>query len=202
MIEIKPIDESILVFIHVKKTAGISVQRILSHQFRNKFYGGHTHGELRDYVRHNELSKSDILDVQNGSCICKHWSMSDYAIIENRCNFVTIFRHPLDRILSHYNFYRRHHPSGISINEYIKHNDNINLFSRMINPLKLCEFYMFDTIDTDLSLSSLIRGGPMKHLNKTPYDFHFSDRQKENFLNLNSDDLELYKWAQSNRRIL
>lgn len=198
MWKIKDCRESILVFIHIKKTAGISLQLALAKQFGTKFYGGHSHNALKALVYHNEID--DLQTIPNGACVCKHWPMSKFDQIEHRCNFITVLRHPLDRIISHYNFYRLHHNQGQDVDSYIRDTPNINVLSNMIDRNKLCEFYLFEHLEEDLAKSEILQFRDVKHLNITKRKFTFSRKQKADFLRLNKDDLDLYEWALSQRQ--
>ncbi len=199
MIDVKPLKESVLVFLHIKKTAGISLQRILSKQFGARFYGGHSHSLLKGRVASNELTVDAVSQVPNGSCICKHWKMSEFEGISHRCNFVTVLREPLNRIVSHYNFYRMHHNDGLSIDEYIRQPGNINLQSQTVDADGLCEAYVFERLAEDLKKSKLIRSSGVDHINKTRYKYTFTDSQIRDFYDLNKADVELYQSVEQGR---
>lgn len=200
MKNIKPLDSSILVFVHVKKTAGISIQLCLLKQYGNKFYGGYSHSEIRraGAVDH-KISIDTIEKLPLGSCICKHWPMSDFQSIAHKSNFVAVVRHPVSRLICHYNFYKKHHPSGDSIDEYIRQPESMNVYKRMIsNPDELCEIYIFEDLDNCLRKSKIIKLHKLPYTNKTRYHCEFSDSQINDVKMLNKEDLDFYKWAQGN----
>lgn len=195
MREIKPLEESILVLVHVKKTGGISLQYLLSKQYGSRFYGGYTHGFLKDIVPKNKLSKKDIIHVSQGSCICKHWSVFQYKKIEDKCNFVTILRHPLDRIVSHFNFYKMHHSKqNISFLEYMKWECNRNVYHKYCGNMdKFCEIYNFANLKKSIHKSKIIENRDLPTSNKTKYTYKPTTKEIHEFMSFNNKDMKLYE---------
>lgn len=190
----KDLDKSILVFIHVKKTGGISLQWLLAKQYGAKFYGGHTHSALKKVAAVNPVKKNQIHSLPDGSCICKHWSFEDFSSLKDRANFITIARHPTSRIVSHYNFYRKHFPKGQTFREYIQDPANINLYTRFLprDLSLLTEVLPFEDLAGSVSRSKIINASrALPHTNKTPYKHVLIEL--ELFKKLNADDLYLYE---------
>lgn len=186
--------DDILAFIHIKKTGGISLQKVLAKQYGKRFFGGHTHSALRK-VAVNPLEKDGLYGLPKGSCVCKHWTYSDYKPIHDRAEFVTILRDPVDRISSHYNFYLKHHPKGQSFYEYIHDPMNVNIYSKFLptDPALLSEIYLFHKLQDSVNCSKIIRPCKMPHVNKTPYRYKINDDEIALFRILNQKDLELYE---------
>lgn len=190
----KDLNKSILIFIHVKKTGGISLQWLLAKQYGTKFYGGHTHCALKKVAAVNLIEKHQIHKLPEGSCICKHWQFSDFVKLQDKANFVTIVREPTSRIVSHYNFYRKHFPKGQTFKEYIQDPANINLYSRFLpNDLSILdEVYSFSDLAGSIGRSRIVNvSGTVPHTNKTLYKY--PSKEIELFKNINAQDLELYE---------
>lgn len=185
----------ILAFIHIKKTGGISLQKVLAKQYGKKFFGGHTHSALKKVAAVNPLEKNKLNKLPNGSCVCKHWTYADYAPIHSRAKFVTVLRDPVDRICSNYNFYLKHHPRGQSFNEYVHDTANINLYSRSLpdDPDLLSEIYLFHRLQESINHSTIINQCKLSHTNKTPYRYRINHDEIALFKDLNQKDLELYE---------
>ncbi|MAG26968.1 hypothetical protein CMI47_15625 [Candidatus Pacearchaeota archaeon] len=193
MKKLLPLDESVLVFLHVKKTGGISLQKLIQDQFPGKFYGN-DHSALK---KKKKIKKSDIKDIPNGSAVANHWTYEDFKPIKDRCNFITIIRNPLDRIVSAYNFYLQHHPSGDTFSGYIKEDNNKNVITKFIDdPALMTEFYLFENIPKDIVSSSLLSiSKKIEHTNKTKYEYRPSDSEIKYFIDLNNLDIEVYSKA-------
>lgn len=185
----------ILAFIHIKKTGGISLQKVLAKQYGRKFFGGYTHSVLKKVAPVNPIEKDRVHELPDRSCICKHWTYNDYAPIHDRAKFVTVLRDPVDRISSHYNFYLKHHPKGQSFDEYVHNAANINLYSRSLpaDPTLLSEIYLFHRFQESISRSKIINPCRLSHTNKTPYQYRINHDEIALFRELNQKDLELYK---------
>jgi len=195
--------DEILVFIHIKKTAGISLQWLLAKQFGKKFFGGHIHTALKTVAAKNPIKKSGLDKLPNGSCVCKHWTYDDFTAIQGRSKFLTIVRDPVDRIVSHYKFYRQHYPRGQSFREYIEDSKNINLYSKFLpNDLNLLtEVLFFENLQESVNRSSLIATASLPFKNKTIFRFKPLDEDISLFKQLNSKDLEFYEKLGSRKLI-
>jgi len=187
-------NQSVLVFIHVKKTGGISLQWLLAKQYGSKFYGGHTHSALKKVAAANPIEKGQLNKLPDGSCVCKHWTFADFQSLQDRANFVTVIREPSSRIVSHYNFYRKHYPKGQSFQEYVQDPANINLYTRFMpkDLSLLTEVYSFEDLSGALDRSRIITTSEtLPHTNKTPYKY--PSEEIDLFRELNKQDLELYE---------
>jgi len=190
----KNLQDSVLVFLHIKKTGGISLQKILAKQYGKRFYGGHTHSALRKIAAKNSVEKNNISSIPNGSCICKHWTYQEFDSIKDRANFITIVRDPLDRIVSHYNFYLMHYPKGQSFAEYVEDPKNINIYSRFLpkNLKQLSEIYFFDSLQESINKSRILSEKDLSKTNKTRYIYTPSSEELDKFCIINQIDMELY----------
>lgn len=182
----------ILVFVHIKKTAGIALQLALAKQYGDKFYGGYTHGALKGCAV-NPLERGDLDKVPLGSCVCKHWGYDVFSSIARKCKFLTVVRDPRKRIVSHYNFMLKHHPNGPSFRKYIRNPENVNVMSRMIvDPVYFDEILIVEHLDEDLPHSQLVQANRLKRANRTPYRYTPQAEELEEFDSLNDADLQLY----------
>ncbi len=189
MKELLPLSESVLVFLHIKKTGGISLQKLIQSKYVGKFYGSN-HSALK---KKKHLNKAGIKYVLNGSAIANHWVYDDFHLIKERCNFITVIRDPVDRVVSAYNFYLQHHQSGMSFLRYIREKKNINLFSKSISDIELMsEVYLFDTFNKSIIKSRIFdKSGSVEHLNKTNYRYRPSKVELDEFIELNKTDIDL-----------
>jgi len=191
--ELLPLDESVLVFLHIKKTGGISLQRLIQDRYPGKFYGN-DHSALKRKIR---VKKSEIEDIPNGSAVANHWTYDDFAHIKDRCNFVTIVRNPIDRIISAYNFYKKYSEEGNSFSSYINNNKNINIIIKTIKHLRnITEIYSLDSIKKDLNESSIFNSNDFLHTNRTTYSeikgvysYYPNRKETKEFTDLNEEDI-------------
>ena len=191
----KYLNDSVLVFIHIKKTGGISLQRLLSEQYGSNFFGGHIHTELRRFVAKNPIEQDGIVSLPNGSCVCKHWKYEDFHSIQERANFITIVREPSDRIVCHYNFYLMHYPKGQSFMKYIHDPKNINLYSRFLpqNLDHLSEVYFFENLQDSINDSKILTCKDLPRTNATNYIYTPTKRELYKFRDINEQDMALYR---------
>jgi hypothetical protein len=94
----------LIVFLHIPKTAGSSLKSQISIQYTNaeRFFinGAHPSESL------DELSKdSEALSLK---AIYGHIDFGSIDFLNAEKTYVTILRHPLDRIVSHYYFVKAH----------------------------------------------------------------------------------------------
>jgi len=197
-----PLNESVLVFLHIKKTGGISLQKLIQDQYPDKFYGN-DHSVLKKKIK---IKKSVIEDIPNGSAVANHWTYDDFKCIKDRCNFVTIVRNPVDRIISAYNFYKKFSEEKLGFSDYINLQDNTNVMSRVIGDIRnMSEIYLLERLRDDLRNSSVLKAYDILHMNRTTYtdikgrySFYPSSNQISEFIGLNSKDIDLYE--EINRR--
>lgn len=192
------LDESVLVFLHIKKTGGISIQKLIQEQYPGRFYGN-DHSALKKKVK---IKKSDINSIPNGCAVANHWTYDDFRSIKNRCNFIATIRNPVDRIVSAYNFFLLHHGNGCSFLDYIKEDKNINLFSKsIIDKNFMTEIYLFSDLKRSIMCSKILNNtNGMKHLNKTRYRYNPSSSEIEKFMILNSTDIDLYNILKKDKK--
>jgi len=199
MRKLLPPRRSVLVFVHTKKTAGISMQIQLAQQYPSALYGAWDVSALRKFKIKRLDDPNQVNRVPNGACISKHWPMDAYKPIEGRSNFVTVFRLPIDRIISHYNFYLKHHPKGVSFQEYIHDPQNINVYTHMIKDRsKLTEVYILERLASCLLASKIIRKPKIRHVNRTKYVYTPTKSELGDFAKLNKEDFDFYLWACDN----
>ncbi|MHA2279408.1 MAG: hypothetical protein ACXAC5_00755 [Promethearchaeota archaeon] len=183
-----------MVFIHVKKTGGISLQWLLAKQYGAKFYGGHDHSVLQKIAAVNPIEPDQLYHLPGGSCVCKHWPFLAFQSLQEQANFITIIRDPVSRVVSHYNFYRKHYPKGKAFRDYIREANNINLYTRFMpqDLSVLTEVYAFEDLEQSLSRSQIIQiPDKLPHTNKTPYKY--SAKEIDAFKKLNRQDMDLYE---------
>jgi len=197
--KILPLNESVLVFLHIKKTGGISLQKLIQDQYPDKFYGN-DHSALKKKIK---IKKNYIESIPNGSAVANHWTYDDFKSIKDRCNFVTIVRNPIDRIISSYNFYKKYSEEGNSFSNYINNNKNINIIIKTIKHLRnIAELYNLDNIKKDLNESNIFNSNDFLHINRTThseikgvYSYYPNRKETKEFTELNEEDINFYNEA-------
>lgn len=191
----KDLDKSILVFIHIKKTGGISLQWLLAKQYGAKFYGGHTHSALKRVSSVNPIEKNQLHTLPEGACVCKHWTYDDFAVIHKRAKFITIIRDPVERVICHYNFYLMHHAKGQSFMKYIHDPKNLNIYGRFLPKDLAClsEIYIFEDFQNSIDRSEILSYKGLPETNKTVYVYSPTSQELEVFRDINKSDMELYR---------
>lgn len=106
--------EETLIHLHIPKTAGISLSRLIVRQFREEqvyhirdgkhssapIYGSH-HGPEEDF---KQLSDERKLSYR---CVVGHMHYGLHREISGSCRYVTLVRDPVERVLSQYGQYQR-----------------------------------------------------------------------------------------------
>lgn len=105
----KALGEARIVFMHAPKTAGSSLHRILSDLFPSTSVCPERFNGLR------HLSAGDLCRYRLFS---GHFDLVSAQLIPGPTRIVTLFREPLARLLSTYNFLRSHKPDIIARNRW------------------------------------------------------------------------------------
>jgi len=113
-----------VVFYHIPKTAGLSVNEIMlnnyNHHYNCKFFDlGHVPHSTRIYKDPST----------NKSVACGgHWSINHSLLTKNKCIVFSLFRDPIERLISHYNFIiksiiKKTGFPPVSINKFLESNE-------------------------------------------------------------------------------
>jgi hypothetical protein len=108
-------NENNLIFIHIPKTAGSTLNKIIKSQFPNKSIfkvDGFKEGKSIE-----ELKKLDKKERNKIRCVMGHMSFGVHKYLPRPSNYITVLRNPVDRLISLYYFILRQteHPLHESI---------------------------------------------------------------------------------------
>lgn len=102
-------NEKLVIFIHLPKTAGTTIRNIIEKNYRTGevsfFYSGYQDAARRLKM----LSKPQLKSLK---WIHGHFDFGLHEVIQRPAAYITMLRHPVDRVLSFYYFLRRNsrHP--------------------------------------------------------------------------------------------
>lgn len=119
--------ESTLIFLHIPKTAGKTLESILDRQYQPSqvynIYG--VRGSIPRAVE--RLKKLSEPSKKRLRLIKGHYEYGLHQYLPQRCHYFTLLRHPVDRVLSQYFFVKRradhplHSEAGeLSLEEYVR----------------------------------------------------------------------------------
>lgn len=92
-------DNSVLVFVHLPKTAGTTFHNILQKQFKDKVhYCAYNNG----FKQLNGLRRMSQADVDKIDIVRGHINYGIHKYFSRPCEYITFFREPVSRIVSHY----------------------------------------------------------------------------------------------------
>ncbi|MBL7190391.1 sulfotransferase family 2 domain-containing protein [bacterium] len=99
--------EPVLVFVHIRKTAGTTLKRILEKTYHrdtiitltdNLEFNDINHTLMSDFLKLSEYDKANIRFVRG------HIQFGIHRYLPNRCEYITLLRDPVDRAVSWYYF--------------------------------------------------------------------------------------------------
>jgi hypothetical protein len=94
-----------LIFLHIPKTAGMTMYEIVSRQFPKEaiyWVAGHRNGE--DVQQFMDMPEEQR---RRYSCMLGHTSYGIHEYFLHPVDYLTILRRPVDRIISHYYYVKR-----------------------------------------------------------------------------------------------
>lgn len=95
--------ENTVIFIHIPRTAGVSLDAILERQYNPaKIYSLYSQEKLDEFNKLSEKKKANI-QLLNGHFM----SYGIHERLPNPSTYITMMREPIDRVISHYYFVRR-----------------------------------------------------------------------------------------------
>ncbi len=111
-----------IIFLHIPKTGGRSLQNILLRRYSKDEAIVNAHGRLDEIAAWPEERKRRIRYLQG------HFIYGAHAVLPQQCRYITMLREPVDRVVSHYYYIRRsvNHPlnkivndNNMSLDEYV-----------------------------------------------------------------------------------
>jgi hypothetical protein len=114
-------NHTVLISLHLPKTAGTSFLAVLEQHFGESLYRDYDdrplhHGALRRHLRCTRAALTHSLSGLAGepACIHGHFLPLKYRYLRSSSDlrFVTWFRDPVQRIVSHYNYWRREYEAA------------------------------------------------------------------------------------------
>jgi len=90
-----------IIFLHIPKTGGRSLQNILLRKYSSDEVVVNAHNKLDEIADWSEERKRNIRYLQG------HFIYGAHRILPQECNYITILREPVDRVISHYYFIKR-----------------------------------------------------------------------------------------------
>lgn len=209
-----------LVSCHVPKCAGFSFQRHLTHLFRKRAIWDYNHTDRPGYKQGppQHYILSELRHPKKVTVIHGHFFLSKYHNIPN-IQRAMWFRHPVDRLLSHYYYWLRGpdmdhpncralHEQGLSVVQFAKIPELRNVFTRFLDGEKMTELNWVgiieryqDSIDLFYAMYATGRDpGEIKpHENKNvahPEGYELDKAAREEIERLNAEDMRLYDIAQ------
>ncbi len=111
-----------IISLHLPKTAGTSFAAVLENHFKSKFL--RDYGDLpvnTDRLKRNKGALQSALNIEeeipaNIECIHGHFLPIKYLLLADKqdIKFITWMRHPVERIISHYFYWKRSYNSRSS----------------------------------------------------------------------------------------
>ena len=196
--------KSALIFYHIPKTAGLTVNDILEKNFSHIFwfYDGYPWGKILEQI---DTCQSHI-------AICGHnaWGMHENISDEFDAYYVTMIRHPLDLCKSMFAYSQMLYEQGENFADYVDHLYPSNFLVKNLgnNSLDLAkqrlanEFYLFGIVQHfEASVALFAEHFKLPNLNyklqnkSNSNQIRFDQRCRDNFYEKNRHDMALFNWA-------
>lgn len=110
-----------IVSVHLPKTAGTSFKKSLNEHFTDKIYLDYDKPFQKTVYERNKNALVDALeikeiDIKSFKCIHGHFLPIKYLLVATQVDitFITWMRNPVDRLISHYYYWKKRFKPGIS----------------------------------------------------------------------------------------
>lgn len=104
----------ILYFLHIPKTAGTSLNKIIKAQFKNN--------KVYPFATYHQVFTNTKLNLDSFEMVAGHFTMSFVKNFNNPVDTFTVFRNPVSRVISAYNHFMREPEANFEFNYFKKCN--------------------------------------------------------------------------------
>jgi hypothetical protein len=108
-----------VVFYHIEKCAGSSLENMLYEYLKNIYADNDIYIPFKNNFRHYNLQEKQFFEKNKFKVILSHISFNDEISIFSEHLSITCVRHPINRMISHY-YYFDHDEYGIPLNRFSK----------------------------------------------------------------------------------
>ena len=161
-------DASTIIFLHIPKTGGTSLQNILLRKYSKDQTVTNAHTKLEELSSWTESKKNNIRYMQG------HFSFGAHKLLPQKCEYLTMLRDPIDRVISHYYFLLRNesHPlhrvlleNKMSLEDYVTSgvsaevkDDQVRLISGIPRDSSMSVSEILNQAKTNIDESFLVTG--------------------------------------------
>ncbi len=212
-----------LIFVHIPKSAGTSFKGLLKKIYKpSEIIVVDSDGWYKDMnysVAANRTNLPGAQQIQppaSVKCITGHFNASCFVNLYPNADYITWVRDPIQRMISHYNYYLRigayygqiaptkRSYDIIDLETYATHSYNVNFMTQLINiPLTKFKFIgIVEKYDEEIKRFKETFGIDIneesQHYNLNPEKksvqetYNVSDEQKEKLMKLHAEDYKLY----------
>lgn len=96
--------ERILLYLHIPKTAGTTMNSILKQQYSQSETFNYFSGDYKEFLTN---LKENVENNPKLKCVTGHYQFGIHKYIPRTFTYATMLRHPIERVLSTYYFLRR-----------------------------------------------------------------------------------------------
>lgn len=201
-------------FVHIPKTAGTSFRKAAESRFGLsrvlRDYGPNSDA-TSDSIKREIYADDDATQIyraiaqENPAMLSGHFPLQKYGGILGLTNTVSIFRSPVDQVISHFRHAVRDHGYKGGLLTFARQNPKRNLQSKVLgnnDPALLGVVGITESYKTMLKIVNFRWGWNLRHRKKNVSrkfgvrKFEASDQERFEIARLNEADLSTYKRAQ------